>query len=136
MHGEHQKSRNYYFSNSPAYTNKKVLLQGSHHFQLQTLKSCCCLSGFAEEALKDTLSRENSFHVRYEIPRYVLFMIGNIAFQLSKMLDKIIRKIFTCLEITKQVEWTKCQPKFLKLSSKSIYWLLDDMDFCHERVKG
>ena len=24
----------------------------------------------------------------------------------------------------------------VKLSSKSIYWLLDDMDFCHERVKG
>ena len=40
----------------------------------------------------------------HEIPRYVLFMIGNIAFQLSKMLEKVIRKVFTCLEITKQFE--------------------------------
>ena len=48
----------------------------------------------------------------HEIPRYVFFMIGNFEFQLSKMLEKVIRKVFICLEITKQFEWTKYQPNF------------------------
>ena len=57
------------------------------------------IQGFIMRKKLSTTSEE-----LHEIPLYVLLMIGNIEFQQSEMLEKIIREVFTSLEITKQLE--------------------------------